>query len=167
MLEIGIPRIQRVTDPLNLKGTIRTLDGWNGGSLDNLEEGLLSRSGWALVDDSETNLFDGNPDWNWVVTRPEGNRQDWYFFGYGHEYKKCLMDFTKIAGKIPMPPKFAFGYWWSRYWAYSDSELKELMNDFSSTYNSLTEKLSSIDVCNEEQISNVTFGLSYSQDGKH
>ena len=117
-------------DTLNLKGTTRTLDGWFGGSLEDLENGLLSRNGWAFVDDSPTNLFDGDPDWNWVVQRPEGSRLDWYFFGYGHDYKKCLTDFTKIAGKIPMPPKYAFGYWWSRYWAYSDSELKSLMNDF-------------------------------------
>jgi hypothetical protein len=83
-----------IEDTLNLKGTTRTLDGWFGGSLDDLEDGLISRSGWSLVDDSRTNLFDGDPDWNWVVERPEGSHQDWYFFGYGYEYKKCLMDFT-------------------------------------------------------------------------
>jgi alpha-glucosidase (family GH31 glycosyl hydrolase) len=120
-----------IDDSLNLKGTTRTLDGWFGGSLENLEDGLISRSGWALVDDSRTNLFDGNPDWNWVVERPEESRQDWYFFGYGHEYKKCLKDFTKVAGKIPIPPRYAFGYWWSRYWTYSDSELRNLVNDFN------------------------------------
>ena len=29
-----------------------------------------------------------------------------------------------------MPPRFAFGYWWSRYWNYSDSELRELVGNF-------------------------------------
>jgi alpha-glucosidase (family GH31 glycosyl hydrolase) len=37
-----------------------------------------------------------------------------------------------VAGKIPMVPKYAFGYWWSRYWVYSDQELRELMNQFRS-----------------------------------
>lgn len=31
-----------------------------------------------------------------------------------------------IAGKIPLPPKYALGYWWSRYWQYSDYEFAEL-----------------------------------------
>ena len=40
------------------------------------------------------------------------------FFGYGHDYKQALADFIKVAGPIPLPPRFAFGAWWSRYWAY-------------------------------------------------
>lgn len=55
---------------------------------------------------------------------------DWYFFGYGHEYKQALGDFVKVAGRIPLPPRFAFGAWWSRYWAYSDQEFEELVQGF-------------------------------------
>ncbi len=117
-----------MVDSLNLKGTTRTLDGTDGEKDVQLEQGLLSRAGWALVDDSQRPLFDGS-EWNWVVPRPPGDRQDWYFFGYGHNYKKALFDFTQVAGKIPMPPKFAFGYWWSRYWTYSDEELRSLIGD--------------------------------------
>ena len=29
-----------------------------------------------------------------------------------------------------MPPRFAFGTWWSRYWAYTDEELKDLVTQF-------------------------------------
>jgi alpha-glucosidase (family GH31 glycosyl hydrolase) len=29
-----------------------------------------------------------------------------------------------------LPPRFAFGAWWSRYWAYSDQELNELVKGF-------------------------------------
>ncbi|MCK4306221.1 MAG: DUF5110 domain-containing protein, partial [Candidatus Eisenbacteria sp.] len=32
--------------------------------------------------------------------------------------------------KIPMPPRFAFGVWWSRYWAYTDKEFKQLVGEF-------------------------------------
>ncbi|WPQ65547.1 glycoside hydrolase family 31 protein [Chitinophaga sancti] len=119
-------------DSLNLKGTTRTLDQTDGDA--KLEDGLLSKSGWTLIDDSNQLLFDGDKDWNWATTRKEGDKQDWYFFGYGHEYKKALYDYTRVAGKIPMPPKYAFGYWWSRYWTYSDTELRGLLNDFT-TYN--------------------------------
>ena len=114
-------------DTANLGGTIRTLDGIDGATP--LEPGLLSRDGWVVVDDAERPLFD-NSDWPWVVPAPGGDRKDLYFFGYGHEYRKTLHDFTLVAGKIPMPPRFAFGLWWSRYWAYTDQELKELVGEF-------------------------------------
>ena len=123
-------------NPGNLGGTARTLDGcigghdWNGNPVD-LGEGLLSRDGWALVDDSKTHLFDGS-DWNWVENRIDTTAIDWYFFGHGLNYKKALYDYTQIAGKIPMIPRYAFGYWWSRYWVYSDQELKTLMQTFRS-----------------------------------
>jgi alpha-glucosidase (family GH31 glycosyl hydrolase) len=118
-------------DTANLFGTIRTLDAINGST--ELETGILSRDGWTLIDDSERPLFDDN-DWHWVMPREQGKRQDWYFFGYGHNYKRQLYDFTLIAGKIPLPPKFVFGTWWSRYWNYTDEELKDLINQFN-TFN--------------------------------
>ena len=39
----------------NLKGTARTLDGADGAV--RLDPGLMSRQGWALVDDSQTLVF--------------------------------------------------------------------------------------------------------------
>ncbi len=114
-------------DSGNLRGTTRTLDGVKGSTP--LEEGLLSRDGWTVVDDSKRPLLD-NSTWPWVMARPDTNDQDWYFFGYGHGYKRELNDFTKVAGKIPMPPRFAFGTWWSRYWAYTDEEFKDLVRQF-------------------------------------
>ena len=120
----------------NLMGTARTLDGCEGADKinydDPLELGILSRDGWAIVDESSRNIFveDGS-DWgHWVGERPEGEVQDLYIFAYGHDYKAALADFTKVAGKIPLPPKFVFGYWWSRYWAYSADELLALGKEF-------------------------------------
>ena len=47
------------TDPENLQGTTRTLDGARGDKTrEPIEPGLVSRSGWALVDDSTRPLFD-------------------------------------------------------------------------------------------------------------
>ncbi|MCK4306283.1 MAG: hypothetical protein KAY24_18730, partial [Candidatus Eisenbacteria sp.] len=63
-------------DEGNLQGTMRTLDGVRGGA--SLEQGLLSRNGWVLIDDSDRPLFD-NSQWPWAMPRPEGDRQDWYF----------------------------------------------------------------------------------------
>ena len=36
------------------------------------------------------------------------------------DYKGALYDFTLVAGKIPIPPRYTFGVFYSRYWAYSD-----------------------------------------------
>jgi alpha-glucosidase len=132
------------TDPSNLQGTTRTLDGALGSKTQEpIEQGLISRSGWALVDDSTRPLFDSTDfrflegeksPWPWVVERPANERPgayvDWYLFGYGHDYRKALGDYVKVAGRIPLPPRFAFGVWWSRYWAYSDQELDELVRGF-------------------------------------
>ena len=129
-----------MANPGNLQGTTRTLDGARGGqTIEPLGQGLISRDGWVLVDDSTRPLFDSadfrfiqgeNSPWPWVLERPAGERQDWYFFGYGHDYKQALGDFVKVAGRIPLPPRFAFGAWWSRYWDYSDQELDDLIRGF-------------------------------------
>ena len=123
-------------DDQNLLGTARTLDGATGGKQWNgepvaLENGIISRNGWALIDDTGNFLLD-DTEWSWVKERAQGEHQDFYFFGHGHDYKQALKDFVSLAGKIPVPPKYAFGYWWSRYWVYSDPELKSLMKEMRS-----------------------------------
>ncbi len=108
----------------NLLGTTRTLDMVSGAI--KLEPGLLSRQGWTVVDDSHTLLFaeDG-----WLEPR-EGEGVDWYFFGYGRDYHDCLADYAKIAGAVPLIPRWALGNWWSRYWEYTQDELQALMAEF-------------------------------------
>ena len=131
-------------DPENLQGTTRTLDGALGSKTkEPIGQGLVSRSGWALVDDSTRPLFDSadfrflqgeQSPWPWAMERPAdespGKYVDWYFFGYGHDYRKALGDYVRVAGRIPLPPRFAFGAWWSRYWSYSDQELDQLVKGF-------------------------------------
>jgi alpha-glucosidase len=129
-----------LADPENLFGTTRTLDGARGSNTrESIEPGLISRAGWALVDDSTRPLFDSadfsfkegeKSPWPWAMERPAGERQDWYFFGYGQDYHKALGDFVHVVGRIPLPPRFAFGAWWSRYWDYSDQEFDELVRGF-------------------------------------
>ncbi len=127
-------------DAQNLKGTTRTLDGALGDhTREPIGNGFVSRSGWAVEDDSTRPLFDSSDfrflqgdasPWPWVIERPAGDRQDWYFFGYGHNYRRALGDYVRVAGRIPLPPRFAFGAWWSRYWAYSDQEIEEIIRGF-------------------------------------
>lgn len=123
----------------NLKGTYRTLDGYDGSEYQYsnpkhempIEDGILATDGWTLIDDSKSLLFDGAEDWDWVTERQSAeDAQDWYFMAYGHDYKGALNSYTKFAGKVPLPPRYTFGYWWSRYWSYSDQDFRDLLSNF-------------------------------------
>ena len=120
-------------DSANLMGTTRTLDRYDGyyvqdpdGRLtrDVFDKGVISRDGWAIVDESSRHVFTED---GWVAERPAGDRQDWYIFAYGHDYLSAVQDYIRIGGGIPLPPKWAFGYWWSRYWLYNDFELEDVV----------------------------------------
>lgn len=127
-------------DALNLMGTYRTLDG-NIGDTHRvfLEKGLVSRAGWAILDESpsakrgdgsQSLPFEGEVDGiPWVGQPLDANALDWYFLGYGHDYKKALGDYVRIAGRQPLPPHYMFGYWYSKYQAYSASEFQQLVKD--------------------------------------
>lgn len=104
--------------PKENSGKLKTnLGAWSRG-LDEkkgpipLWDGILSRDGWYLLDDSQTALNDGN---GWVVDRliHTGGYQDGYFFGYGTDYQTALREFYKITGNPVMLPKWAFGVWYS------------------------------------------------------
>ncbi len=109
----------------NLLGTARTLDGASGQT--KLELGLMSREGWAVVDDSQGLVFN---EAGWLAPRRVAGAEDLYFFGYGHDYAACLADFARVSGPTPVTPRWALGNWWCRFWAYTQSELSELMLAF-------------------------------------
>lgn len=127
-------------DALNLKGTTRTLDGCIGDSKrSELEDGLLSRGGWAIVDESPqakrgdgstSFAFDGKVNGvPWLASQVDPNAYDWYFLGYGHDYKKALGDYVKIGGRINMPPLYILGYWYSKYQKYTQQDFIDLVTE--------------------------------------
>ena len=127
-------------DALNLLGTQRTLDGNIGDTHRvSLEKGLLSRDGWAILDESPaTKRGDGSRSFPfdtpvdgipWVGKVLDVNALDWYFFGYGHDYKDALQDYVRIAGRQPLPPHWMFGYWYSKYQAYTASQFQQIVKD--------------------------------------
>lgn len=139
-----------LSNPGNLRGTVRTLDNDSGGDfvvyekdekgswnptgevLDNRPgEGFLSRDGWALVDDSagiplETDAEAGG---HWVRPR-QADSIDWYFFGHGRDYVGALYEIGLFFGHQPLPPRYTLGYWYSRYWAYTDTAILQLVDEF-------------------------------------
>lgn len=112
-------------NPGNLGGTIRTLDGVSGPV--DLGQGLLSRDGWYLLDDSRSPILTSD----WVQSRPVGSGTDWYLFGYGDDYKAALKSLAVIGGPVPLPRKYALGAWYSRYWAYSSADYRQIVGEYA------------------------------------
>jgi hypothetical protein len=108
----------------NLGGGIRSLDLKSGETP--LWDGLMSKDGWHLIDDSKTALTEAD---GWVSSRPShsGGYQDGYFFGYGTDYQSALKDFYKITGNPPLLPKWAFGVWYSKYAPYTSDFYKNTL----------------------------------------
>ena len=108
----------------NLKGTYRTLDGVNGAH--SLEDGLMSRGGVSVLDDSKSCLLaeDG------TILPRQNTISDCYYFAYGQDYRGCLRDFYRLCGPTPLVPRWCLGNWWSRYKAYTQQEYLDLMTRF-------------------------------------
>jgi alpha-glucosidase (family GH31 glycosyl hydrolase) len=113
-------------NPRPLGGWRRSLDLTGGQVL--LHEGMLSRAGWYLLDDSETALVSGNH----FEVRPghAGDYQDLYLFAYGHDYARGLRDLRTLTGPAPMLPRKAFGVWFSRWWPYGADDWHDLVGRF-------------------------------------
>ena len=125
-----------MADEGNLGGTISS---WNEVSPRELlagkasyQPGVLSRSGWAVVDDSVTPRFSFEPPL-WQGTQPwfrdpptpaATATADLYFFGCGTDYKACLRDFVALSGPVPLPPLATFGVWWSHYETYDEETIR-------------------------------------------
>ncbi|MBT1172170.1 alpha-glucosidase [Bifidobacterium sp. MA2] len=119
----------------NLKGTARTLDEADGEIP--LGDGVISRDGWAVIDDSASNLIveadevNGrrNPFGRWITPR-DVEETDLYFFGYGHRYIEAVRDLYRLTGPTPLLPRWALGNWWSRFYRYTQDGYLALMDRF-------------------------------------
>jgi hypothetical protein len=114
----------------NLGGWYRGLDGQTGAVP--LHDGVLSRDGWYLLDDTISPLLiDGG---RWYEPRPQhaGAYQDGYLFAYGHDYARGLRDFRDLTGPAPLLPRQAFGNWFSQFTFLSAEAYKRLLARFQS-----------------------------------
>ena len=133
----------KLNNKYNLKGTTRTLDmspedyihyddpltneRYDIHYIDKrvLDNGVCSKKGVSIIDDSKS-----------LIIEPDGtlskNRllSDIYVFAFQTNYKEAVKALYSLTGKPPMLPKYVFGNWWSRYWAYSDEEYLRLLDKF-------------------------------------
>jgi alpha-glucosidase (family GH31 glycosyl hydrolase) len=113
-------------NPAPLGGWRRALDHTDGPVA--LHEGMLSRAGWYLLDDSESAL--GTRDWFEPRPAREGAYQDLYLFAYGRDYARGLRDLRTLTGPAPLLPRKAFGVWFSRWWPYGEADWRALVGRF-------------------------------------
>ncbi|MFB6146438.1 MAG: TIM-barrel domain-containing protein [Halobacteriaceae archaeon] len=109
------------TEDANLGGWYRDLDAQSG-EVD-MFDGLLSRDGYYLLDDSETAVWTAD-DWTEARDRADVYR-DGYLFAYGSDYERALREFRDLTGPAPLLPRWTFGNWFSRYYPYSASDYRE------------------------------------------
>jgi alpha-glucosidase (family GH31 glycosyl hydrolase) len=97
------------SDKENLGGIQSSLDGISKDKLPGFSLGILSRSGYFLLDDSNSPVWDKQA--SWIEPRKGKETQDWYFFVYGNDYKHVLKEYSELCGKIPMIPRYILGSW--------------------------------------------------------
>ena len=113
-------------NPSPLGGWRRSLDLTEGPVP--LHEGMLSRAGWYLLDDSLTAIltrsgFDAR-------AKRTGRYQDLYLFAYGKDYARGLRDLRALTGHAPLLPRKAFGVWFSRWWPYGEDDWRAIVRRF-------------------------------------
>jgi alpha-glucosidase (family GH31 glycosyl hydrolase) len=127
----------------NLLGTIRSLDNLANISLNcstiagkkvhgeslHCRYGVVSKSGWAVLDDSDNYMLDQNGTW-WES--PNSNQVDVYLFGHGRAYLDAIQDFTLLSGRVPMVPRGAVGIMWSRWFDYTGADAYHIVEDYES-----------------------------------
>ena len=111
------------------------LGGWTRGldlssGREPLNNGILTREGWYVVDDTDTVLLSDQGAGFRVRPVREGTYRDWYAFAYGHDFKRALADLRTLTGDTPLLPRNAFGVWFSKYFAYTEAEYRDLIARF-------------------------------------
>ena len=93
---------------------------------DTYTKGLYSIEGFASIDDSTNMIIDpvGN-----LVNRVKDSL-DIYVFMYNEDFEAALSDYIMLTGKPQMLPRYAFGNWWSKNYAYNEESLRKLFNRF-------------------------------------
>lgn len=114
----------------NLGSVTRSLDQWKwcGGPNHFPVEGILSTDGGHFVGDDPKVYWNETHDW--PECRGHAVQFDGYFFAYGNDYKGALKDFVTAFGRVPMVPRWTFGFWYSRWYAYTDKEVIDLVKRY-------------------------------------
>ncbi len=115
-------------DKKNLGGTSLDLYKFPEYRGKKLTEGVISRSGWYVYEDDTKTYWNRKKDW--VEKIEKDGYITLFFIGYGNNYNIALEEFSKIFGRAPMVPQWAFGFWYSRYYNYHQDEYVKLVKEY-------------------------------------
>lgn len=96
------------------------------------EEGVVSRDGWVIIDDSLRPRMDLNAEGSGIpwprappaaALRGDGSYSDAYVFAHGRNYTAAVRDFKDLSGPIPLSPRHALGPAFSRWFQWNDVEV--------------------------------------------
>lgn len=116
----------------NLGGTYGTVDGMDGDKIlcavgnRTIGFGVCSTNGVALIDDKDSYCF--NDEFEFY--KKNSNEMDAYIFFYPNKYKEAVKTLFELSGYPPKLPKYVFGNWWSRFYAYTQDEYLYLIDSF-------------------------------------
>ncbi|MDD5065553.1 MAG: glycoside hydrolase family 31 protein [bacterium] len=96
-----------------------------------LSQGALSRNGFFSYYDKTYTYWTLKKDW--AVYRHKPGYQTLFFSGYGPDYQRGLDEFSRIFGKAPLVPVWAWGFWYSRWFAYTQDEFIGLVKKYRSS----------------------------------
>jgi len=125
----------------NLRGTARTLDSgaetldlncFNKVSptMDNSQMhctwGLISRQGWAVVNETGMPIISGDTSW-YASSR---NTTDVFVFMHGLDYPGAMKDFAHAAGAPALVPRYALGSIFTRWFGFDSDDVQEYIDEF-------------------------------------
>ena len=87
------------------------------------DNGLLSRRGYTVLAHNDDLL---------ALYEPGAGFKELFVLCYGTDYRKAFADFSQIAGKVPMFPKWSTGLIWSRWKDYTDQDYYAIIDGFRS-----------------------------------
>lgn len=118
-----------IEDADNLGGAQSDLYKYPAGKIyESFTPGLVSKNGYFVYRNHCDFLRDEKT--GWIKKRSSSDFQDWCFFACGTDYKKAFADFIGLFGKIPMIPRWALGYWYSRWHKFRDEDILGVVEKF-------------------------------------
>ena len=88
--------------------------------------GLFSVDGFVSFDDSKNLRIDENG----MIMNPIQGNIDIYLFVYNKDFGMCVQDYFKLTGMPSLIPRYALGNMWSRDKAYTDENIRALLDKF-------------------------------------
>jgi alpha-glucosidase len=87
--------------------------------------GLFDRSGARAIRMPKV-YRDRKNDWVRIPEDVSGQMKDTVLFGHGPRLREALQSFVQLFGPVPLVPRWVFGFWYSRWYEYSQKDIVDI-----------------------------------------